>query len=443
MQERTILLHIFADPLRRKLVAGGLAVAIGIGLFVWLRYETTPPAATAVLSFDEGAARLAEPGVMPANAKEPAVAFAQSILSDEAVTELARQTGLPFATSQTNVVEFRSRLDMAQTSIKLLRVNYKDTDKKLAAAVANAVANMLVAWMPSPVRQGAPLATPALAKPVRQRRSLDSRSSALSNLESQLTVADRKLAALYARAIAFQKAGAAARPSSTYNEHLRKLDADEIARLRLERTRLMQAIVTEKRRGAAAPRRHTAPDVRDSALAVQTAVQTDAGQIWQRPFTLVQLAGNAGASQSESGLLWYWPLAGILCGLLYLDAVIWRYRPLGPDGKVIYTIENAAPLEPPLLNDNLSMEKATEHAGSPMQTEDRWANEVLRSLSLTGLGREDETSAPRHKPVAALDSHRQVDSHVPEATGTDPLRRSAGGRPRLYRQKPENDGTIS
>jgi hypothetical protein len=429
MQERTILLHIFAEPLRRKLVAGGLAVAVGIGLFVWLRYDTTPLATTAVLSFDEGAARLAEPGVMTANAKEPAVAFAQSILNDEAVRELARQAGLPFAGSQTNVVEFRSRLDMAQTSIKLLRVNYKDTDKKLSATVANAVANMLVAWMPSPVRQAPPLATPALAKPVRQRRSLESRSSALSNLESQLTVADRKLAALYARAIALQKAEAAARPSSPYNEHLRKLDADEIARLRLERTRLMQAIVAEKRRGAAAPRRHTASDVRDSALAVQTVP----GQIWERPFTLVQLAGNAGASQSESGLLWYWPLAGILCGLLYLGAVILRYRP----------IESAEPLEPPLLNDNLSTEKATEHAGSPMQTEDRWANEVLRSLSLTGLGREDETSAPRHKPVAAVDSQRQVDSHVPEATGTDPLRRSAGGRPRLYRQKPENDGTIS
>ena len=428
MQERTILLHIFAEPLRRKLVAGGLAVAIGIGFFVWLRYDTTPPAATAVLSFDVGAARQAEPGVMTANAKEPAVAFAQSILSDEAVRELARQTGLPFASSQTNVVEFRSRLDMAQTSIKLLRVNYKDTDKKLSAAVANAVANMLVAWMPSPVRQGAPLATPALAKSGRQRRSLDSRSPALSNLESQLTAADRKLAALYARAIALQKTEAATPPSSTHNEHLRKLDADEIARLRLERTRLMQAIVAEKRRGAA-PRRHTPSDVGDSALAAQTV----AGQIWQRPFTLVRLAGDAGASQSESGLLWYWPLAGILCGLLYLGAVIWRYRP----------IESAAPLEPPVLNDKLSTEKATEHAGSPIQTEDRWTNEVLRSLSLTGLGREDETFAPRHKPVAAVDSQRQVDSRVPEATGTDPLRRSAGGRPRQYRQKPEDDGTIS
>ena len=385
MQERTILSRIFAEPLRRKLLAVGLAVAIAIGFSVWPRYDTT----TAVLSFDPGAARQAEPGVMAANAKEPAVALAQSILSDEAVGELARQAGVSFASSETNVVEFRSRLDMAQTSIKLLRVNYKDTDKKLSAAVANAVANMLVAWMPSPVGQGAPLATPALAKSGRQKRSLDSRSPALTKLESQLTVADRKLAALYAQIIALQKADAAAPPSSAQNKHQRKLDADEIGQLRLERTRLMQAIMTEKRHEAA-------------------------GQIWQRPFTLVKLAGDAGASQSESALLWYWPLAGILCGLLYLDAVIWRYRP----------IESAAPLEPPALNDKLSTEKATEHAGSLIQTEDSWTNEVLKSLSLTGLGSEDEAFAARHKPVGAVDSRWRVDSRVPEATGTD--RRTKG-----------------
>jgi hypothetical protein len=366
-----------------------------------------------VLSFDAGAARQAEPGVMNENAKEPAVALAQSILSDEAVKELLRQTGLPFTTSENSVVEFRSRLDMAQTSVGLLRVNYKDTDKKLSAAVENAVANMLVAWMPSPVRQAAPLATPALTKSGRQRRSLDSRSPALTKLESQLTVADRKIAALSAQAIALQKADAATPPSSTENKHQRKLDVDEIGRLRLERTQLMHAIVAEKGREAA-------------------------GQIWQRPFTLVKLAGDAGASQSESGLLWYWPLAGILCGLLYLDAVIWRYRP----------IESAAPLEPPASNDKLrgfpngctypspvteatvstvrtaaahgrSTEKATEHAGSPIQTEDSWANEVLKSLSLTGLGSETEAFAARHKPVGAVDSQWQVDSRVPEATGTD------------------------
>jgi hypothetical protein len=312
MQQRAFSRNVSAEPLRRKLLTGGLAVAIGIGFFVWSRYDMT----TAVLSFDASAARQAEPGVMTANAEKPAVALAHSILSDEAVRELARQAGVPFASSETDVMEFRSRLDMAQTSVGLLRVNYKDTDKKLSAAVANAVANMLVAWMPTPVRQGASLATPALAQSGRQRRSLDSLSPALSKLESQLTVADRKLAALYAQAIALQKADAAAPPSNTQNKHLRKLDADEIGRLRRERTRLMQAIVAEKRREAAG--------------------------IWQRPFTLVKLAGDAGASQSESGLLSYWPLAGVLCGLLYLGVVIWRYQP----------IERAAQLELPVLNES-------------------------------------------------------------------------------------------
>jgi hypothetical protein len=403
MQERTILSHVFSESLRRNLLAGGLAVAFGIGFFVWSRYDTT----TAVLSFDAGAARQAEPGVMTGNAKDPAVALAQSILSDEAVRELERQARVPFASSETNVEEFRSRLDIAQTSDKLLRVNYKDTDKKLSAAVANAVANMLVAWMPSPVQQGAPPATPALAKSGRQKRSLDSRSPAPSKLESQLTVVDRKLAALYAQAIALQKADAAAPPSNTQNKHLRKLNADEIGRLHLERTRLTQAIVAEKQRGAAG--------------------------IWQRPFTLVKLASDAGPSQSESGLLSYGSLAVILCGLLYLVAAIWRYLP----------VESAAPLRPPALNEKLSTEKATEHAGSPIQTEDGWTNEVLKSLSLTELGREAETLAARHKPVAAVDSRRQVGYRAPEATGTDPLRRSAGGRPRQYREKPEDDGTIS
>jgi hypothetical protein len=126
-------------------------------------------------------------------------------------------------------------------------------------------------------------------------------------------------------------------------------------------------------------------------------------------------------------------LAVILCGLLYLVAAIWRYLPA----------ESAAPLRPPALNNKLSTEKATEHAGNPIQAEDGWTNEVLKSLSLTELGREAGNFAARHKPVAAVDSPWQVGYRVPEATGTKPPRRSAGGRPRQYREKPEDDGTIS
>jgi hypothetical protein len=410
MGERTILLHFVAVPLRQKLVAVGIAVAIGSGLFVWSRYSAQPPATTAVLSFDTGAARQADPGVM--NAKEPAVALARSILSDEAVRELAKQAGVPFSSSTSDPAEFRSRLDMAQTSERLLRVNYKDTDKELSAAVANAVANMLVAWIPSSVvaadtsalaRPGGLLAKPAFAKSRRQRHPLESQSNDLLELERQLAVAERKLTALYARAFAAQKSHVAA-PSST-------TDANETNQLRLERARLIQAILVEKRREAGL-RDQTASKGGNSASPAQTvsphlpgrvpdpqSLNPVGGQIWQRPFTLVRLAGDAGASQSESGLSWYWPLAGILCGLLYLGGAVWRYRP----------IEQTAPLELPVLNNRLTAEKATtEFAGSFINTEDRWTKEVLDSLSLTGIGHEDEAFATPQRPLA-VDSQPQVD----------------------------------
>ena len=83
---------------------------------------------------------------MNANAKGPAVTLAQSILSDEAVRELEAGRGI-FSSNKSVVAEFRSRLVLAQTSAGLLRMNNKDTDKKRSAAVANAVANLLVAWI--------------------------------------------------------------------------------------------------------------------------------------------------------------------------------------------------------------------------------------------------------------------------------------------------------
>ena len=473
MQARTILLRCFAVPLRQKFVAGGIAVAIGSGLFLWSRYGATPPATTAVLSFDAGAARQTDPGVMNASAKEPAVALAQSILSDEAVRELAKQAGLSFSSDKSEVAEFRSRLDMAQTSARLLRVNYKDTDKKRSAAVANAVANMLVAWIPgsvvptatpAPSRPGAPSAKPAFAKSRRQRHPLHPQSHELHELGRQLAAIDRNLTALDGQAVASQQADVAP-PSSTDDEQRRTLESqlsaaqkklddlrvrytdeypdvestrDNISEIRrklgslppvsneaeraasppkpdadanetdqpsLERARLMQAILVEKRREAGL-RGQTPSSVGNSALGVETVSppSTVAGQIWQRPFTLVRLAGDAGAGQIESGLLWYWPLAvmGTLCGLLYLGVAMWRYRP----------IERAAQLGPPVLSNKLTAGKATEYAGSSIHNEDRWAKEVLESLSLTAIGRE---LAGSYKPHAA--NQRQVDNCAPGLQG--------------------------
>ena len=461
MQERTILLHLSAVPLRHRLIAGGIAVAIVCGLFLWSLHGATPPATTAVLLFDPGAAPQDDSGLMNANAKGPAVALAQSILSDEAISELAKQTGVSFSSNQSEAAEFRSRLDMAQTSARLLLLNYKDTDKKLSAAVANAVANMLVAWVPvvptatsAPSRPGAPSAKPAFAISGR----MHSQSHKLRELERQLAAVDQELTALGGPAIALQKADVAAPPSSTDDEQRRtlesqlsaaqkklddlrarytdeypdvestkddvteirrklaslppvsnageraasppKLDADanETDKLRLERARLMQEILVEKRREAGL-RDQTRSSVGNSALAVPQAPNPIAGQVWQRPFTLVRLAGDAGVGQSESGLLWYLPLAGTLCGLLYLGVAMWRDR----------AVERAAQLEQPMLNNKLTAEKASAYAGSFIHNEDRWPEEVLESLALTTIGQE---LAASHKAIA-VDTRQQVDSCAP------------------------------
>jgi hypothetical protein len=425
MQERTILLRFLTAPLRQRLVAGGVAVVIGSGLFLWSRYGATPPATTAVLSFDTSAARQVDPGVMNAHAKGPAVALAQSILSDETVRELAKQSGLSFGSNKSEVLEFRSRLVLAQASARLLRVNYKDTDKKRSAAMANAVANLLVAWTPAsvvstpvsvvstptsaPSRPGTPSAKPAFAKS-RRRHSLHAQSHELRGLERQLAGVDRKLTALDGHAVAPQQANVAAPSSSADDKQRRTLEsqlsaaqkklddlrarytdeypdvestkddiseirqklaslpavsneaeraasppkpdaaAHETDQLRLERARLMEAILVEKRREAG--RRDQIPSsMGDSASAVQTVsppltqqapIRQSLNPVAGHPFRLVRLAGDTGSSQSESGLLWYWPLAGIFGGLLYSGVAMWRYRPM----------EGAAQLEPPVLNES-------------------------------------------------------------------------------------------
>jgi hypothetical protein len=424
MQERNILLRFLSAPLRQRLVAGGIAVVIGSGLFLWSRYGATSPATTAVLLFDAGAAQQVDPGVMNAAVKGPAVALAQSILSDEAVRELASQAGVSPAGNKSEVAEFRSRLVLAQTSATLLRVDYKDTDKKRSAAVANAVADLLVAWIPAsvaptamsvvPAAPGARSAEPAFAKSRRWRHSLHAQSHELRELEKQLTGVNRKLTALDRPAVAPPQASVTAPPSSADNEQRRTLesqlsaaqkklddlrarytdeypdvestkddiaeirqklaslaplsnqgeraasptkpdaDANQTDQLRPERARLMEAILVEKRREAAR-RDQTQSNMGDSALAVQTVSPPSARQApireslnpvaeqpWQSPFRLVRLAGDAGSGEIESGLLWYWPLAGIFGGLLYSGVAVWRYRPM----------ERGSQLEPRVLNES-------------------------------------------------------------------------------------------
>ena len=233
MRERMLLLRLLAVPLRHKLVAAGIAVAVGIGFFAWAHHDAAQSATTAVLSFDADAAWETVPRIMSAHEKEPAVALAQSILNDEAVKGLAKQAGV-----QSDAVKFRSRLEMKQPSDKLLYVSYHDADKKLSAAAANAVANLLAAWraspfvapaMPAPAApQSTPLTTHAIAQPHQHRRPSHPRPDVLRELEARLAATDQKLAAFNAgqpQASTAQKAGAATPPSSTDNEQQRVLES--------------------------------------------------------------------------------------------------------------------------------------------------------------------------------------------------------------------------
>lgn len=244
MQEKNILVRFLAVPLRQKVVAAGIAVAIGGGVFVLARYGETRLATTAVLSFDASAVWQGEPGIM--HATKPAVALAQSILSDDVIQGLATKVGV-----KGDAAEFRSRLELVQPSTKMLSVNYEDADA-ISAAAANAVANVLVTWIPSPVIAPAastlslPLPSPQVTSPVvqphRHPRPALPRTDLLRELESQLATTDQKLAALNAvqrQESASRKADTAASPSSTENEQRRVLESQlSVAQKKLDALRV-------------------------------------------------------------------------------------------------------------------------------------------------------------------------------------------------------------
>ena len=154
MQEKSILLRFLAVPLGHKLLAVGVAVAIGSGLFILSRHAATQPLVPALLSFDESAAQEAAPEI--ARGKEPAVALAQSILTDEVLSGLANRPILSVFGQKSDPDQFRSRLQITQPSAKSLQLSYRDTNREFSTATANAVANLLVAWKPSPPAPPAP-----------------------------------------------------------------------------------------------------------------------------------------------------------------------------------------------------------------------------------------------------------------------------------------------
>jgi hypothetical protein len=439
MQEKNILLCFLAMPLRHKVIAAGIAVAIGSGFFLWSR-NGMRPATTAEVSFDAGVARLVEPVAM--QAKQPAVALALLILSDEAVRGLADRTGV-----SGDVMEVRSRLKMTQSSPKLLEVNYREGDKELSAAMANAVANLLVAWRPAhiiaPEMQAEVSPPPHITKSHRSKKVARSQSDEIRNLEAQLAATDQKLAALSVP----RKTDAIQHVSTAESEQRRLLelqlnaaqkklenlrvrytdeypdvenakeniadiqqqlaslrpvdneseqsatpwkkdnDSSQLSQLHQERARLVQAITEEKRREETLQGRTATALVESTVQPGQTSVHdpvSSVAPVLQSPFTLVRLA-----SYRETISPWHGVLAGILCGLLYLSSAVWRYLPIG----------NGMTRER-LTRNNDSAAGIMKDGFGTADFESLWEREIREAIALTDIGREEEALTARSEALA-------------------------------------------
>jgi len=226
----TFLRRFRAVPFRHKIIAAGVAVAIAGGVYVISKRGMTKSATMASLSFNPGVALQIEPRVL--DAKEPAVALAQSILSDDVVKAISKQAGVSFSAAKNDVTEFRSHLEITQPSAKTLRVSYHDADQKKSATAVNTVAIILAAWTPFPVVEPPPAAlTNQAAPPVsppelgrRRHHASPPPSNSLRELVAQLSANDQKLASLSAdQAIVPHKANVDLQASNAEGEHRRLL----------------------------------------------------------------------------------------------------------------------------------------------------------------------------------------------------------------------------
>ena len=146
-------MRFFSVPLGHKFTAVLVAAAAGFGIHTWLQRRAVQTTATAELSFSLHAARRLDAGFV--HASDPAVVFAQSVLSDQRIADLSRPAFLSTSGMMSRVGEFRSRLDLTQPSPEVLRVRFRDPDPAKAVETANKVADALVAWSPSPDAPGA------------------------------------------------------------------------------------------------------------------------------------------------------------------------------------------------------------------------------------------------------------------------------------------------
>jgi hypothetical protein len=205
MEKQRSSMGLLRAPLGHWIIAAILAAAVAWGVHAWLGYKAAQSVQTATLSWNAGAARQMDPDL--ANAAEPAVATAESILSDSVVAGLAQSASLPSPTLKTRVGEFRSRLELRQSSASLLQVQFRDANPERAVQATNAVARTLVAGpaagasapaapapaavAPPPVKAPVPPVKTPAPTPVSDAK--DSLAHALGALEAELSATQQKL----------------------------------------------------------------------------------------------------------------------------------------------------------------------------------------------------------------------------------------------------------
>jgi hypothetical protein len=208
MEKRSSPMGPLRAPLGHWVIAVIFAVAVAWGVRTWLDYRAAQSEQTATLSWDAAVARQMDPSL--ADAAQPAVAMAQSILSDPVIADLAKSATLPSSLSAVRIGEFRARLLLRQSSANSLQVQFRDTDPDRATQTANAVATALAAGTaltgsgasatataPAAV---APPAAPAapMKKPVAEPTAgaNDELSHSLGQLHAELSATQKKLDSL-------------------------------------------------------------------------------------------------------------------------------------------------------------------------------------------------------------------------------------------------------
>ncbi|MGA7524262.1 MAG: hypothetical protein WBW84_17560 [Acidobacteriaceae bacterium] len=204
METRRSPMGLSRVPLGHWVIAVIFAVGVAWGIHAWLGQRASQSAQTATLSWDAAVARQADPNL--AGAAEPVVAMAQSILSDSVVASLAQSASLPSSGSTARIGEFRSRLELRQSSPSLLQVQFHDASAQRAVRTANAVARTLIAGplasasapaaaVPNPVLN--PLNAPSAAAkaPVTApvSRSNNALAQSLGQLRAELSSTQQKL----------------------------------------------------------------------------------------------------------------------------------------------------------------------------------------------------------------------------------------------------------